>query len=202
MMNAALMYGFIDEMEKLAASSKNSTKNHWAKAKKKEAAFLSNVGNYIRQTGGRAARYLGRHAGEVSVNAAETLHKTFTNPLGAMKEGFKYSLPGSGAGGAGKAMAVGGLGIQGVLGAHEAVGLRHAEDPMGRGRGRGERLGNLVGSTAGGFIGAPHGMTGGIIGSEIAGRGLGAVGKGVDKAVAMVRRKPQSAPMPQGQVQR
>lgn len=192
MISILTMTGFIDEMEKISAS-KNGTKNFWAK--KKTATFLGNVGDVIKQTGGRIA---GTARG-MGVNAGRTLRDMATSPLQSTAKGFSHTIKSSLSGSKkSRAFNVGMLGLQGAQIYGDTKGLVRDD---GTGRGTGERLGNLVGNTAGGFIGARHGLTGGIVGGEVARRGLGAVGKGVDKVVAMGRKKPEHAPMPQGQVQ-
>jgi len=204
MMNAALMLGFIDEMEKLSSragvarvavrgargvqkavsvhgSEIASTALARRKKGKKKVAFMANVGNAIKQTG----KYLGHHAGDVAHKAGDTL-KAFANPLKSIAKGTEHTVqqafgaPSIG----GKALGAGMLGLQ----AHSTYqGLKGLKEDDGSGMGRGERLGNLAGGLAGGLIGQPHGFTGQMLGSYVAQKGLGTLGKGADRAAAAVR---------------
>lgn len=193
--SAAMQAGFIDEMEKLAAKDPSwrteARARGFLKGKEKKSALMQNVGNAIKSTG----NYLAHHAGDVANKAGETV-KAFANPIKATKAGFNFSVkqaPGVSTGM--HALGLAGMGLQGLQVIKDVKGIKNREDAAGRGRG--ERLGNIIGSTAGGFIGAPHGFTGGIVGSELARRTLGGVGKGVDRAVSAIRRKPVPAALPQ-----
>jgi hypothetical protein len=168
----AMQAGFIDEMEKLSS-------------------FMQNVGDVIKQTGGRV---VGGFKG-MGVNAGRTMRDMATSPIKSTAKGFSNTIRSATSGGpVSKAVGLGFLGLQGYQTYKDVQGLKSSEDPTGLKRGRGERLGQLVGSTAGGFIGAPHGITGGIVGSEVARRGLGYVGRGADKAIAKL--KGRKAPNP------
>ena len=219
MMNAALMLGFIDEMEKLSSRAgmarvavKGARSVHRAvsmhgpevanaamakrKKGKKKVAFMANVGNAIKQTG----RFIGHHAGDVAHKAGDTL-KAFANPVKSMGAGAKHTWKqgfGHGSSLGGSALSAVGLGLQA---GSTYQGIKGLKEDDGSGKGRGERLGEIAGGLAGGLIGQPHGFTGQMLGTLVAQKGLGAVGKGVDTAVAMSRRKPQAAPMRQGPVQ-
>ena len=179
--SAAMQAGFIDEMEKMAFI--------------KEAAFMQNVGDVIRQTGRRAASY----TKGIGVNVGRTLKDMATSPIKSTTRGAASTLKQGLRGGLmGKAM----LGLQGY-GIYSGVrDLGRSPDEAG-GVGRGERLGRLVGGTAGGFAGFRHGISGGIVGQLAGEKALGAVGKGADKLVGMVRRKPAQMQnqIPPGQVQ-
>lgn len=203
-MSAASMLGFIDEMEKLssragmarvaakgargvqrAISAHGSEVASSAMARrkkgKKKVAFMANVGNAIKQTG----RYLGHHAGDVAHKAGDTL-KAFANPLKSIAKGTEHTVqqafgaPSLG----GKALGAGMLGYQ-AYGTYQ--GLKGLKEDDGSGMGRGERLGNLAGGLAGGLIGQPHGFTGQMLGSYVAQKGLGAVGKGADTVIQKIR---------------
>lgn len=217
----AMQAGFIDEMEKLALYAppdidkpeyrlesiakliagqpelpKSPPELH-KKPKSKSAGILRNVGTPIVNT---ARRVAGTASGMVR-NLGNTITASST-PIESMKKGLKWTVSTSTQGkGLGRAFNVG-TGL--VLPAYQAaVGVKNLgkSDEESGGQGRGERLGRLVGGIGGGLIGAPHGFTGGMAGG-IGGEYLaGKVGKGVDKAIAKLRRKPQAAPMPQGPVQ-
>lgn len=148
---------------------------------KKKVAFMANVGNAIKQTG----KYLGHHAGDVAHKAGDTL-KAFANPLKSIAKGTEHTVqqafgaPSLG----GKVLGAGMLGLQ----AHGTYkGLKGLKEEDGSGMGRGERFGRLAGGMAGGLIGQPHGFTGQMLGSAVAERGLGAVGKGADTVIQKIR---------------
>lgn len=179
--SAAMQAGFIDEMEKLASSEK-------------EAAFLSNVGNAIRSSG----RAVGRYVGGIGENVGQTLYKGMAHPIRGTIAGAKETVSQGLTGGLmGKAM----LGLQGYGIYQGAKDLKKSTEEAG-GVGRGERLGRLVGGTAGGLIGFPHGISGGLVGAIAGEKALGAVGRGADKLVGMVKRRPaMQNQIPPGQVQ-
>jgi hypothetical protein len=151
--------------------------------KKKEAAFLSNVGNAIKHTG----LWIGGHGVDVGRQAQLTV-KALAHPLRSTIEGARFTGRQAMSGGTlGRAVNLGALGLQGVGVAQDLKSIRKEQDPTGMGRGRGERVGQMVGATAGGLIGAPYKMTGSIIASEAGRRGLGLVGRGADRVIAKVK---------------
>lgn len=86
----------------------------------------------------------------------------------------------TGRGGVTKYMPVGGKSWTAGFGAGLLPGAVGAKDPYGEGKGRFQRLGEHAGTQAGFVAGLPTGLLGSFTTAELARRGLGAVGKGVD----------------------
>jgi hypothetical protein len=212
-MNQAMLKAFGDELEKLAYLPSPNARNfhryevldavvdralgagkklppaEMAKALRKEAAFLQNVGNRIVQGAERVGGFARKHTIETGENIGQAIYKTVRHPIKGMKAGWKDPQYGA------KAMFRGGLfnkAMGGLMVAGTAMGLndlRKKQDPSGQNRGRLERIGDFAGQTAGGLIGAPHGITGGIAGTVVGSKILGGAGRVADKVIAKVRRK-------------
>jgi len=173
-MNPITFAAFGDELEKIA-SSKNGTKNFWAK---KKTAFIANLGTKIVHTLKPAYK-----AG------AELMHRGW-NTGGGGKGALKgwmgagkdqaTSLPGkiyenvASLGGLTKHLPVGPKALTvgfGALGAKDAL---KKEDESGQGRSRAERMGSVIGGTAAGIAGGAMGLPGavatGIAGDYLGGR--------------------------------
>jgi hypothetical protein len=184
-MDDALLDGFRDEMEKIAAGGGfvrgvfNAAKKGVRKMRgKPPEGFFEGVANNVKNTA-----------------------KAFKTPGRSMKEGWEYGA-GKGGGWVGNGKITGKLpvGPKSLTVAGGALALPEAvaeEDPTGQGRSRAHRMVRWAGSQAGGLVGTPHGLSGAIVGGVV-GEGAGAM---AGRALDRLRRPPvgprQSLVMPQ-----
>lgn len=172
-MNTATYLSFLDELEKI-----------------KEAGLIQNLGTRIRSAPSAALGLIKATPGAVrgGIQNAGSAVSAFSTPIDSLKRGWQTSVTDFGK----MSPAMKGLAAMGlVTGGHEALAK---DDPLRQGRSRTVRVGTAVGDQVGGLIGSPFGLAGGIVGGQIGRKAGGLVGKGVEVARNLTKKKPQPAP--------
>lgn len=162
--------------------------------REKTSGLIQNLGTRIvsnvRAAPGAALAMAKATPGAVQggIRNAGSAVSAFATPVDSLKRGWQTSVTDFGKMGRGmKALTAFGL----VTGGHEALAK---EDPLRQGRSRTVRVGTAIGDQVGGLIGSPFGLAGGLVGGQIGRKAGGLVGKGVEVARNLTKKKPQPTP--------
>ena len=144
-------------------------------------------------TGGNAELKRVRSAASTGhlTQESQPLAQVWRDPKALAEELFRRGWTGQGA--TTKYLPVGGKSWTAGFGVGLLPGAVGKEDPYGQGRGRFERTGEHLGTQVGFVAGLPASLLGSVAASELGRRGMGGVGKGLDRLVSR-----QPAPPGQG----